>query len=166
KIKVDTYRLEKKPALQLNMSFPTTVVSSSFCLTAVRNTLIECEKSGQIGDTTRIDATLDRNGLELFEIEMGLWAYTETRSIKFKNPEQKIRCRFEHFHSSIVTKHEFDFPIQVDAINIGDAWGMLKFCLDRIERIDPTTRVVNLKLLSGESRRAILTYRVGAQVIN
>lgn len=165
-IKVQTYRLENKRTLELNMSFPTTVVSSKLCLVALRNALEECEKNTQIGDTTRLDATNDRNGLELFETELGLWAYTDSQSMKSNNPADKVRCRFEHFQSGIVIKHEFIFPIQVNEINIENAWGLLKHCFDRIENIDPTTRVMNLKLFLGEIKRPILTYRVGAQVIN
>lgn len=164
KIKILTYRLEKKRPLALSMSFPTTVISSKLCLTAVRNALEACEKDGQIGDTTRLDATHDRNELDLFETEMGIWAYTDSQSINIKNPVDKVRCRFEHFQSGIVIKHEFDFPILVDEINVGYAWNLLKYCFDRIENIDPTTRIMNLKLFLGENQRSILSYRVGAQV--
>lgn len=166
KITVHTYRLKKEKTLELSISIPTTVVSSTICLAAARSALEACDKNRQTGDTTRLDATNDRNGLELFEIELGLWTYSESQSIKLKNPADKVRCRFEHFQSGIVTKHEFEFPPQIDEINVENAWAMLKYCFDHIERKDPTTRVMNLKLFLGKNKRPILTYRVGAQVVN
>ena len=166
KIIVDTHRLERKQTLNLEMSFPTTIISSYFCLNAVRNALNECKKSGQISDTTRLDAIHDRNRLGVFEIEMGLWAYSETRSIKIDNRNCKIRCRFECFQSGAVVGHELKIAIQVDDINIEYAWRLLERCFDQIENIDPKTRIMNLKLFMGESRRPIITYRVGAQIPN
>lgn len=164
KVKVHTLRLENARSLALNISFPTTVISSRFCVAALKKAIEECEENKQLGDTTRLDAVHDRNGLELFEAELGIWGYTKSRSIKLKNPTDKVRCRFEHFQSNIVIKHEFEIPIQIDEINIGYTWALLRHCLNRIERIDPTTRLMNLKLFLGEDKRPILVYRVGAQV--
>lgn len=166
KVEVLTHRIEHKKSLALSMSFPTTVISSKFCLAALRNAIDACENDGQLGDTTRLDASHERNGLELFEAELGLWSYTESHSLMLEKPEAKIRCRFEHFQSGIIIKHEFDFPVQVNEISVGYAWTLLKYCFDHIENKDPTTRIMNLKLFMGNHKRPLLTYRVSAQVKN
>lgn len=166
KIQVLTRRLENLKSLVLNMSFPTTVISSKFCLTAARQALEACTKDGQIVDTTRFDATHMRNKLELFEATLDLWAYTATRSIKLDTLSEIIKCKFEHYQAGVVISHEFSFPIKVNEINIESAWNLLKYCFEWIETKDPTTRIMTLKLLLEGSVRPILTYRVGAQVKN
>ena len=165
-VEVNTYRIQNKRPLALKISLPTTVISSKFCLSVLRGALEACEKDGQIADTTRFDALHQRNELDLFDAELGLWAFTEHNKITLKNPTDMVRCRFEHFQSGIIVKHEFDFPVQGDVISIGYAWTLLKYCFDRIEKIDPTTRIMNLKLFLEGKRRPILTYHVAAQVKN
>ena len=93
-------------------------------------------------------------------------SYTEFRSLKLKGSQGSIICRFEHLDSSAVIKHEFEMLFQFEAVNISSAWNSLKFCIDRIQRINPTTRVLTLKLFVGDGERLILTYRTGAQVLH
>jgi len=152
--------------LVLKISYPTTVISSKTCLTALRTTLEECDKNKQIGDTFRLDAIHGSNDLELFEAELGIWIFSETRTLERKDTNDKMRCRFEHFNSGIMMMHEFEFPIKVDEIDISYAWDLLKYCFDHIERKDITTRVMSLKLLLGKDKRPVAIYRVGAQVKN
>ena len=75
-----------------------------------------------------------------------------------------IDCIFEHFRAGIVMKDQFSIPVKEGVFNISAAWQMIKFCFDRIEKIDPTTRVLSLKLIQKKIKRTILKYQVGAQV--
>lgn len=165
KIKLVTYRLEKKPALALDMSYPTTVVSSQLCLTTVRTAVQACEKEGQLADTVRFEAAHGQNDLELFSLEFDIWAYTQARTIETEKPIT-VRCSFEHLHTGAIMRHEFSIPVQGNKLTILDVWKLLTISFDHIEQRDPTTRVIRLKLFLNDSTKAILAYRVGAQVKN
>ncbi|GAA6176978.1 hypothetical protein [Sulfitobacter pacificus] len=164
KIVVETFRTKPEPSLQINMSFPTTVMTSQLCSNAIREVLKACEQGGQIEDTTRIDATHDKNRLQVFDAELGVWALTEAQSIILNDSMKVIRCRFEHFRNGTILGDEFDFPVKLGSISIKHAWELLRFCLERIERVDPVMRVMSLKLSFGESKKFILVYRLGAQI--
>src|SRR3546814_11461826 len=97
KINLVTYRLEKERMLALDMSYPTTVVSSQLCLASVRNAIQACEKEGQLTDTVRFEATHSQTGIELFSLEFDVWAYVQTRRIETEKPFESVRSHFEHF---------------------------------------------------------------------
>lgn len=166
KISLMTYRLEKLRTLSLNMSYPTTVVSSQLCLTVVRCAIEACEKEGQLDDTVRFEATARRADLELLSLDFGVWAYTSTRSIDRTTPITAIRCSFEHYHSGGITKHEFMIPFRANKLTVPDVWRLLRLCFDHIEERDPTTRIMQLKLFMNDNPQAIVAYRVGTQVKN
>lgn len=166
KIKLTTHRLEKKRTLALNMSYPTTVVSSRLCLVTVRNAIQACENEEQLTDTVKFEATHSHADLELFSLDFDVWAYTQTRTIETEKPIGSVRCSFEHFSASIITRHEFSIPVQGHKLTILDVWNLLKFSFDHIEEKDPTTRIMRLKLFLNDSTKAIVAYRVGAQVRN
>ena len=85
KISVATYRLNEERTLKLNLSFPTTVVSSNLCLSTLRSAIEACEKEGQLGDTIRLEATNGEFNLELFSLDFDFWAYTQNRAIETKS---------------------------------------------------------------------------------
>ena len=78
KIKLVTQRLEKERTLALDISYPTTVVSSQLCLNTVRTAIEACEKERQLADTVRFEATHSKTNLELFSLDFDVWAYTQT----------------------------------------------------------------------------------------
>jgi hypothetical protein len=166
KIEVQSHRLEKQPSLALDMSYPTTVISSQICLVAVRHAIAACAKDGQLNDTVRLDATQIKTDLELFTAELATWAYTPARSIETEEPIGSIRCSFEHYQAGVVVKNAFSFPIEENHINITYAWELLKYCYSWIEQKDPTTRILSLKLFLNKGKRPILEYKVGALVKN
>lgn len=164
KITLDTARLEKQRTLSLNMSYPTTVTSSSLCLATVRNAIEACERDGQLNDTVKFEGTHTKLGLELLSVEFDVWAYTQTRAIEMEKPIEHIRCDFEHYHSGTIFKHSFSFPSKCTKLTIRDVWNLLRFSFDHIETKDPTTRIMRLKLFLDQGKQAIVSYRVGAQV--
>lgn len=166
KIKLVTYRLEKKRTLALDMSYPTTVVSSQLCLVTVRNAIQACEKEGQLADTVRFEAAHSQNDLELFSLDFDIWAYTQTRTIETEKPIRSVRCSFEHLRTGVIMRHEFSIPVQGNKLTILDVWKLLMISFDHIEQRDPTTRVMRLKLFLNDNTKAIVAYRVGAQVKN
>lgn len=166
KIKVVTSRREKERTLALEMSYPTTVVSSRLCLATVRNAIEVCEKEEQLADTVRFEATLSRADLELFSLDFDVWAYTQTRAIETEKPFGSIRCSFEHFRAGIINKGGFSIPDQRRRLTILDVWQLFRASFDHIERKEPTTRIMSLKLFLNGSVKAIASYRVGAQVKN
>ena len=166
KIKVVTHRLEKKRMLALDMSFPTTVVSSQICLVAMRSAIEACEKEGQLADTVRLEATHRQTDVELFSLDFDVWAYTPARAIETEKPIGSVRCSFEHFRGGVITRHEFSIPDEGQKLGISDVWKLLRSSFDHIERRDPTTRIMSLKLFVNTSKKAIVAYRVGAAVKN
>ncbi len=166
KINLVTHRLENKRTLALDMSYPTTVVSSQLCLTTVRNAVEACKKEGQLVDTVRLEATHNHTGLELLSLDFGIWAYTQIRAIKTEKSIGSVRCSFEHFSGGIIMRHEFSIPVQSNKLTISDVWKLLGFSFDHIEQRDPTSRIMSLKLFLNDSKKAIVAYRVGAQVKN
>lgn len=166
KIELMTHRLERERTLSLDMSYPSTVISSQLCLVAVRHAMQACEKEGQLADTVKFEAVNGEARIELLSLDLGVWAYTEARAIEADVPIGSVRCSFEHFRSGTISKHDFSIPFQNHRLTIHDAWNLLRSSLDHIERRDPTTRIMNLKLFLKDNRKAILTYRVGAQVRN
>lgn len=166
KIKVTTNRLEKKPTLSLEMSFPVTVISSQLCKSAVEQALSVCQKNDQLADTVRLEAEDSRTGLELFTLELGIWAYTQSRTTGHNNETKLISCHFEILQSNTCTKHSFSMPLRTSKIDILRAWNLLKSCFDWIEQKDPTTRILSLKLLLNDRSPPFLVYKVGAQVKN
>ena len=94
KFRVKTYRLEREPALVLDMSYPTTVISSKVCLSTARNALHACNQNDQLADTVRLDTVQSKRNLELFTLELGTWAYTESRSLRPNDGLKTIRCSF------------------------------------------------------------------------
>lgn len=166
KIKLVTERLEKERTLALDMSYPTTVVSSQLCLATIRNAMEACEKNGQLSDTVRFEAKHRKGELELFSLDFGVWAYTQSRAIETDKPIGSVRCGFEHFSVDTIIRDEFSIPIQGHKLTILDVWKLLKFSFDHIEKSDPTTRIMRLKLFLNNSTKAIVAYRVGAQVKN
>ena len=166
KIKLLTHRLNREKTLALDMSYPTTVVSSRLCLVTLRNAIKACEKEDQLSDTVKMEAKDERTHLELFSLEFQTWAYTKTREIRLDSPAKKVRCSFEHFKAGGVQRHEFSLPFEASTISIIDVWNILKFCHDYIEKKDPTTRVASLKLYLDNGSKEILAYRIGAQVVN
>jgi hypothetical protein len=166
KLTLMTYRTKREPALTLNISFPTTVVSSRLCLNTVREAIKACEKSGQLADTVRFEAIHGRTGLHLLSLEFGVWAYTDLQSIVCETPNGSIRCSFEIFQSGSVVKHEFSLPAPKINLGIRDLWIILNRTFDHIEERDPTTRIIFLQLFINERRTPMATYRVGAIVKN
>lgn len=166
KIRLTTQRLNNDKEIALDVSYPTTVVSSRLCLAAFRNGIEACEKNKQLADTVRFEAIHTRSGLELFSLEFGVWAYTETRSAEFKHTIESIRCSFEHFRNEMIMRSEFFIPFHDQKFIILDVWNLLRRSFDHVERKDPTTRILNLKLFPNGSTKAIVAYRVGAQVKN
>lgn len=166
KIIVNTVRLEKKPTLSLNISFPTTVMSSKLSLSTAREAISFCERSDQLPDTVKIEATHSKTGMELVVIELGVWAYTQARSIQLKPTTSSIKCHFEHFQSTTYMKHEFSLSFRERVLTIDSAWKLIKQCFDWIEERDPTTCILNLKIYLNDNRVPIVSYRTGAQVIN
>ncbi|MEX3775705.1 hypothetical protein [Pseudomonas sp. MYb118] len=165
-IKVATTRLERAPALSLEMSYPVTVISSNLCRATVVNALNSCEGGGQLADTVRLEAEDIKTGLELFTLELGVWAYTKSRAVEHLAENTLIRCQFEHLQSKTCIKHDFSMPLNNNEIDIPTAWHVLKLCLDWIEEKDPTTRILSLKLFIEGQSAAFLRYKVGAQVKN
>ncbi|NVZ72523.1 hypothetical protein [Pseudomonas costantinii] len=164
KINISTARLTNQPTLALELSYPVTTISSQLSIAAAKESINACKKDGQIHDTVRIEATQNNNNLELFTLELGIWAYTQSRNIQTDNTQNSIRCSFEHFQSNIVLKHEFSFLTSQSQISIEYAWHLLQHCFDWIEQKDPTTRIFSLKIFLNERSVPIVRYRVGAQI--
>lgn len=166
KINLITHRLEKKQTLNLDMSVPTTVVSSQLCLFALRSAIKACEKEGQLADTVRFEASCGKRNLDLFSLDFDVWAYTQTRTIETNDPIKLVRCSFEHFKSGIIVKNEFSISVRGHQLTIPDVWKLLMQSFNHIECRDPTTRIMSLKLFLQDGRKAIVAYRVGALVGN
>ncbi|WP_421979160.1 hypothetical protein [Roseibium sp.] len=166
KIKVNTYRLNKERTLVLDMSYPTTVLSSRLCLSSLRSALQSCEENGQLEDTVRLQASSSRSELELFSLNFDVWAYTQSRAIETNEPIISVRCGFEHYRAGIIVRHEFSIPVPGSKLSIPDVWKLLLKCFDHIEERDPTTRIMSLKLYLRDGHKAFVAYRVGAQVNN
>lgn len=166
RIKLTTHRQENKRAIALDMSYPTTVVSSELCRNTLRSGIAACEREQQLADTVRFEAIHARNDLELFALDFDVWAYTKTRTIETADPIDSIRCSFEHFRAKLITRNEFSIPFQGNKLTILDVWKLLRRGFDHIECKDPTTRIMSLKLFLNSGTKAIVTYRVGAQVNN
>lgn len=166
KIKVNTHRLNREPMLALDMSYPTTVVSSKLCLSSLRSAVEACEKEGQLGDTVRLQASSSRSELELFSLDFDVWAYTQDRAIETKDQIGSVRCGFEHYQAGLIARHEFSIPVSGSKLSIPDVWKLLQQCFDHIEETDPTTRILSLKLYLRDGDKAFVAYRVGAQVNN
>ncbi|CAN7421486.1 hypothetical protein [Brevundimonas sp. LjRoot202] len=164
KLTLSTHRLEKAPTLELAMSYPTTVISSNLCLNAVRSGIEACEKEGQLADTVRFGAIQASNNLELFSLDFDIWAYTSARAIEMEEEIGNIRCSFEHLGAGFMQRHSFTIPVRSKRLTIKRAWQVFKASVDHIERKDPTTRVMSLKLYLRDSEKVILSYRVGASV--
>ena len=162
KVRLTTRRVKNERALELEMSYPTTVVSSLLCVNTVRYAIEACEKDGQLADTVKFEAIHSGQDLELFSIDFDVWAYSKTREIETKQPIKYIRCSFEHFRTDLISKHEFSIPCQGSRLTILDVWKLLQRSYDHIEHRDPTTRVMSLKLFINDGNRAIASYRVGA----
>lgn len=163
-ITASTVRLEKQPALRLDISCPTTVMSSALGLSLARETITACKKASQLPDTVKIEAIQSKTGMELFIIELGLWAFTQERKIQVDATANSIQCELEHFQPPIYVKHEFSLPIRERMIIISSAWELLESCFNWIEQKDPTTRILSLKLNLKGKREPIVRYRVGVQV--
>ena len=166
KIKVNTHRLNKERMLVLDMSFPTTVLSSKLCLSAIRGAIQECENGGQLADTVRLQASSKDSELDLFSLEFDVWAYTDSRAIETDEPIVSVRCVFEHYREGIVVRDEFSVTVSGNKLSIHNVWKLLRKCFDHIENRDPTTRIATLKLYPRNGRTALVVYRVGAQVAN
>jgi len=166
KIKLMTHRLERDRTLALDMSYPTTVVSSHLCLTTMRSAIQACAKEGQLADTVRFEATHSKTDVELFSLDFDVWAYTQTRAIETDKAIGSVRCSFEHFRAGNIMRNEFSIPVAGHKLTISDVWKLLGSSFDHIERRDPTTRIMRLKLLLNDSTKAIVAYRVGAAVKN
>ena len=163
-ITASTVRLEKQPALRLDISCPTTVMSSALGLSLARETIAACDKASQLPDTVKIEAMHSKTGMELFIIELGLWAFTQERTIQIDAAASSIQCELEHFQSPIYVKHEFSLPFREGMITINSAWELLESCFNWIEQKDPTTRILSLKLNLKGKLEPIVRYRVGVQV--
>ena len=167
KLTVKCNRLEQKRWLSLDMSYPSTVVSSKLCLATVRNALQACDEDGQIADTVRISADASRTKLEVFSVELGVWAYSKERALKLNQATENIVCcQFERSSSGSVFYETFDIRIDIAILDIRAAWAILLRVLDRIEKIDPTTRIMRLKLFLNATSIPFVNYAVGAQVKN
>ncbi|MES3048079.1 hypothetical protein [Sphingomonas faeni] len=166
KIRLDTRRLDKKRTLSLNMSYPTTVISSRLCATVLRNAIKACANDGQLADTVRFEGTNTKSGLDVTSLEFGIWAYTPDRSIALDKPSTLIECEFEHFREGIITKANFTVPFNGNKLTIPDVWELVTFSFDHIERREPATRIMKLRLIMNDSTMSLVTYRVGSQVRN
>ncbi|MEP3295334.1 MAG: hypothetical protein ABJO27_02400 [Pseudoruegeria sp.] len=166
KIALKTQRVKSEPALVLNISYPTTVVSSLLCLNTVRHAIKECERGGQLADTVKFEALHSGRNLELFSIDFDVWAHTITRELKTTEPIEFIRCSFERSRAELITRHEFSIPRQGNNLTILDVWMLLKRSFDHIENKDPTTRIMSLKLFINDRTKSIVSYRVGALARN
>lgn len=166
RIKLTTHRLENERALDLDMSYPTTVASSVLCLNTVRNAIEVCDKDMQLADTVRFEAMNGRNDLELFSLDFGVWAHSQMRIIETEKPIGSVRCGFEHFREGLIMRNEFSIPVLGHKLAILDVWALLRRSFDHIEQKDPTTRIMSLKLFLNKGTRAIVAYRVGAHVKN
>lgn len=162
KVILTTHRVKNERALELNMSYPTTVVSSMLCVNTVRTAIAACEKEGQLADTVKFEAVHSGRGLELFSIDFDVWAYTTTREIEMKLPIKFIRCIFESIRADLITKHEFSIPYHGNKLTVLDVWKLLQRSYDHVEFRDPTTRILSLKLFINDGKKAIVSYRVGA----
>src|SRR5690606_1519320 len=123
----------KQPALRLDISCPTTVMSSALGLSLARKTITACEKASQLPDTVKIEAIHSKTGMELFIIELGLWAFTQERKIQVDATASSIQCELEHFQYPAYVKHEFSLPVREDTITISSAWKLLESCFNWIE---------------------------------
>lgn len=162
KIKLTTRRVKNERALVLDMSYPTTVVSSLLCVNTVRHAIEACDRGGQLADTAGFEAVQNGQDLEVFSIDFDIWAHTTTREIETKKPIEFIRCSFERFRANLITKHEFSIHHQGNRLTILDVWKLLGRSFDHIEQRDPTARIMNLKLFINDGTKSIVTYRVGA----
>ncbi|MCK0148482.1 hypothetical protein MWU54_00470 [Marivita sp. S6314] len=166
KLIVHTKRLNKEPALTINMSYPTVILSSKLCRTVLINAIEACAQNLQHFDTVRLDAIDDRHGLDVLISELGVWAYTKERAFEFSDSTEQASCIFERYRGGIVIKEEFSVPINASTLKIHHAWSLLKYCFERIDHANPTTRILSLKIVASISGRPILNYRVGAQIRN
>jgi hypothetical protein len=166
KMKLTTHRAKNERALVLDMSYPTTVVSSLLCVNTVRRTIEACDRDGQLADTVKFEAVHSGRDLELFSLDFDVWAYTTTREIETKKPIEFIRCSFERFRAELITRHEFSIPCQGNRLTVLDVWKLLKRSFDHIEQKDPTTRIMNLKLFINDGTKSIVAYHVGALARN
>ncbi|WP_371156978.1 hypothetical protein [Jannaschia sp. 2305UL9-9] len=164
KIEVATTRTKPERALQLNMSYPTTVISSLLCVNTIRQALTACEEAGQIADTVKLRARHVALDVELFTTDLGVWAYTTKQEIELKESIQAIQCDFEQTRGDLVTKHGFAVPYRRGKITILDTWKLFSICFDHIEDKQPTTRIMSLRLSIPGDRREIAAYRTGAMV--
>lgn len=162
KVRLTTHRAKNERALELDMSYPTTVVSSLLCVNTVRHAIEACEKGGQLADTVKFEAVHSERDLELFSIDFDVWAYTKTREIEMKKPIKFIRCSFERLRADLITRHEFSIPSQGHKLSILEVWKLLQRSYDHIEFRDPTTRIMSLKLFINDGTKAIVSYRLGA----
>src|SRR3546814_9556103 len=105
-----------------------------------------------------------QSGFSWCSLEFALWAYTQTSLIETEKPRESVRCIFEHFRAGIIMRHEFSIPVQGHKLGILDVWNLLRFSFDHIEQRDPTTRIMRLTLCLNDTAKAIVAYRVGAQV--
>ena len=125
-----------------------------------------CEKEGQLADTVRFEATHSKADVELFSLDFGVWAYTQTRAIEIEKPIGSVRCSFEHSRAGIIMRNEFSLPVPGHKLTISDVWKLLGFSFDHIEHRDPTTRIMRLNLLLNDTTKTIVGYHVGATVKN
>lgn len=166
KVRLDTRRLDKKRTLSLNMSYPTTVISSKLCANIIQKAIKACENDAQLADTVSFYGSDNKSGLEVLSLDFDIWAYTPDRSIKLDKPSTLIECEFEHFLEGIITSAKFSVPFAGEQLTVADVWNLLTFSFDHIERRDPTTRIMKLKLTINDRTRPVVTYRVGSQVRN
>ena len=162
KVRLTTYRVKNERTLALNMSYPTTVVSSLLCVNTVRHAIEACEEGGQLADTVKFEAVHSKLGLELFSLDFGVWAYTETREIEMKQPVRFIRCSFEHCRPNMISKNEFAIPHNENRLTVLGVWRLLQRSFDHIELREPRTRIVSLKLFINDGNKSIVSYRTGA----
>ena len=163
-IRMETRRLEKLPAIVLNISIPTTIITSHVCFTAIQKAIEHCASDGQIRDTVNIEANNKNNDLEVFTAELGLWSCTKERNLQLSTSDNSILCTFEHLKSDLIRRDSFSIPHDNSDICIRDGWMLLKQCLNHIDMRDPTTRIMRLKIELNSSHRIVANYKVGAQV--
>lgn len=161
-VKLKTHRVKNEPSLELNMSYPTTVVSSLLCVNTVRHAMEACERDGQLADTARFEAVHSGRELELFSVDFDVWAYTSKRELETNRPIEFVRCSFERFRTNLITVHQFSIPCEGNKLSILDVWKLLKRSFDHIEHSDRTTRIMSLKLFINDGTKSIVSYRVGA----
>lgn len=164
KIKLKTHRASFGRALELNLSYPTTVVSTLMCVNTVREAVACCEKNGQLADTVKFEAVHGKQGLELLSVDFDVWAYTATGKLVVTKPIEFIRCDFEYFRSGLVARQEFSVPFRGITLAILEVWKLLMLSFDHIENVDPTTRIISLKLYINDGTKSFVSYRVGASV--